>query len=590
MNSLKVVYYNFGKEAEAFDKNTLAISFINGKVKSVYGDDEWDFTHENASNISLNEKVLLNFSELSKYPKIKEAVKDGIYKLLSNGLKTTTLMSHYKNIKSFIEYITKELGIGDLNEVKIDHVRLYINSVISQNLSYSTCKSKLLFLENLFFKYRNELKYKFDFHPFEGRELSSIVKKSSSVKALNQTEIIADATWKKIVDLAINKIKAYQEHLDVESILHDAWIKEYESKKNGNHKDKTLNFRKVFNHKDFIPYNKGLKQFESITQYKEYTKDVIVSCGIVIQAFTGMRISELMSLKKGCCIEEEIELNGSKIKVRKINGLTFKYQKQIEDGQVGKEADWLCPEIVFEAVKALESINRTAHYIFRDKDIEEYLFIMSGMKGTDKLTIYNVSEDYKDFIEANGIEIDFKLTSHCFRRTLARFFARNLLSLPVETLKEQFKHFSKDITLYYMKEDLKNDGSFSDLINDYAKNGNNKLIYEEVNNKFNHSILSANNLDEIRYFVGTKQVSLINEYMATLEKENKGISPFKSLTCEGTIILPGIHLDYWKEMLILYKELTELEPNSIWYKNEFKMIENVVISLENGNAYIVKGK
>jgi hypothetical protein len=162
--------------------------------------------------------------------------------------------------------------------------------------------------------------------------------------------------------------------------------------------------------------------------------------------------------------------------------------------------------------------------------------------------------------------------------------------LPVESLKEQFKHFSKDVTLYYMKEDLKNDGSFNELINDYVKNNDNKLLFEEVNNKFNNSILSANNLDEIRCFVGGKQVNLINEYMATLEKENKGISPLKSLTCEGTIILPGVHLDYWKEMLVLYKELIEMEPNSIWYQSEYKMIKEVVINLENGNAYIVKGK
>lgn len=141
-----------------------------------------------------------------------------------------------------------------------------------------------------------------------------------------------------------------------------------------------------------------------------------------------------------------------------------------------------------------------------------------------------------------------------------------------------------------MKEDLKNDGSFSDLINEYTKNNDNKLIFEEVNNKFNNSILNANNINEIRCFVGTKQVSLINEYMATLDMNNKGISPLKSLTCEGTIILPNIHLDYWKEMLLLYEELIELEPNSIWYKNEYQMIKSVIKNLENGNAHIVKGK
>ncbi len=45
-------------------------------------------------------------------------------------------------------------------------------------------------------------------------------------------------------------------------------------------------------------------------------------------------------------------------------------------------------------------------------------------------------------------------------------------------------------------------------------------------------------------------------------------------------------LDYWKEMLILYKELIELEPNSIWHKKEHLSIKNVVNKLNNGEAYI----
>lgn len=583
----QIIQYNFLKNTNLQEKNNLPVSFNNHSFVSIYSDDLWDFSYENQTNKATLKSMTLKFNDFDSYPLLKESLKECAYKLLTFGIKSTSLFNKILSIKNFYYYIIENFKVYDLKKLSIEHINSYINYISNNSFSYSTCKNKLLFLNNLLFKYRNEFTHSINFQPFQGKKLSSILNKKPNIKEINQTDIIPDLKWKEIICLCNSYIDKYNKNIDIENLLHNFWIEEYNSKKNGNHKDKTLNFRKTFIYKKFNSHTNGIEEYQNITNYSYFIKDVITACGIIIQAFTGMRKSELLSLEKNCCVNFNSIINGVECNLKKINGLTFKYQKTIEDNhQIGQKADWLCPQIVFDAVNVLESIHQTSYYIFKEKNITPYLFTSIYLNNFNDSSVLNCTLLYDEFIKKNGIKLDFKLTSHCFRRTLARFFARNLLDLPVDVLKEQFKHFSKDITLYYMKEDLKNEDSFSELINNFITADSKNVLFEKLDSKFNNSILTAKNVDDIKLFVGNKQVSLINEFMSSIIQKEQ-ISPLKSLTCEGTIILPDIHLDYWTEMLILYKELIDLEPNSIWYKYEYNLINEVVNKLKNGNAYIV---
>lgn len=334
---------------------------------------------------------------------------------------------------------------------------------------------------------------------------------------------------------------------------------------------------------------------------------------MIIQAFTGMRMSELMSIKQNCIKEEEVTYNNKKYTIFKIEGLTFKYQKNIKNNEnYGRLTTWLCPEIVVNAVKTLELATRIPRYkiehkIKKLKELsidtnnlsisKDLLFVSNHMPvintilGIDKISTVDYSQkSYDSFIKKYNINLDFNLQSHCFRRTFARFLSRSLIDIEIEAIKEQFKHFSKDITIYYMREDKQLESNFSELMEEYdnldINNENKKLLFEKIKKTIDNSILTANNLDELLSLTNGKQLKVVNEFVASINDETKTFSPIDCLTCEGNVIIPKIHLEYWLDMLSTYNELIEIEPNSIWYKKERDMVQSVVNTLKNNNFYI----
>lgn len=227
---------------------------------------------------------------------------------------------------------------------------------------------------------------------------------------------------------------------------------------------------------------------------------------------------------------------------------------------------------------------------------KDSLFLMPTYSNNGVPILNLVGDKYKSFLVKKGIIIDFKFSSHCFRRTLARFFAKSLIKVPVNALQEQFKHYSKDITYYYMKGNNSVDDSFVELMDEYidSKRKNDQktetILFEKIKHNFDNAITTASNIDELLCIIGDKQIKLVNQYMATTNNDIKPLSPIESLTCEGVIILPQIHLEYWSDLLKMYDEMIEIEPNSQWHKKEQQMIKNIVENLKQNKAYIVNKK
>jgi len=198
--------------------------------------------------------------------------------------------------------------------------------------------------------------------------------------------------------------------------------------------------------------------------------------------------------------------------------------------------------------------------------------------------------NYDRKINELGIDTSFKITSHNFRRTFARFLARSILKIEVDIIKEQFKHFSKDITLYYMRESEKLDSSFSELIEGYIKEKEDtiekKVLFDKIDNKISKALVTANNYNELSIFMAGRQLKVVNDYASTINEESTVFSPIECLTCEGNIILPDVHKSYWIELELMYEELINLEPNSIRFKQELNMVKKVIKKLNKNEAYI----
>ncbi len=588
MQAVNIIEYDFNLKKEITLKDNLIIS-IDSKDNSIiskYSDDIWDFTLINFDNKSLNQRIILNFKKklsngksLNEYKEHVECLKDFCYLLLIEGYKTTTILSKYTNLFCFIDYIITK-NILNFNNIDISHVNNYIKSLSSNNISYPTYKNKLLFLKNFFYEKRNTLKYKLDFDPFPDSSVKSFIMKKCKVADSEQTAIIEDNKWKEIISYSTSVMKDCSLIEDLKE-LNKFCVDEYDYEKINQRSKRDLYFYKGFKNKKF-----------NLNNFNLMLNDIMIASGIIIQAFTGMRISELLSLKRGCVEQIELPVEGKTEKINKITGMTFKYQKESKvDMSTGKKTFWYAPDIVVTAINTIENINQLPYYIFEQEGLEtenkDLLFLANFFSSRRFPIINNIGEKMKDFLLRGNIELDFKFSSHCFRRTLARFFARNLLGLQVDVLKEQFKHFSKDITLYYMKEDLKSESSYQDIMAGYLKNYS-TTPYEAIDTDISKMIMSANNADELRLFVNGKHINTLNEFLLNVN-DDKILSPIQSLTCEGVIILPDLHLEYWEEMNTMYEQLLLLEPNSIWYHRESLMVKEVIKTLKTGNAYIVKG-
>jgi integrase len=582
-NSIKPVNIKYVSNTE-----NIITTFYSNKALSYFDDDIWIFNKG-----AIKKNVKFNFKRYeNKSLKNKRLFKEIVYTLTFFGnKKPETIMHDIRAINSFFNYVANNFKITSLKDINTTHSKSFINYVANKNKTHSAAIKELTALRTVLQQYFNELSWGFNTDPFVGVNINQILKSRKNIKENKQTEIINDKEWKQIIQVSVAYIEKYEKIKNNELKIHKEYIK-------------TSNL----NNGAIKSFNKKYKKFKewgypytNRTEHSSFLDKVSVSAGILIQAFTGMRKIELMSLKNDCIVIEN--QNNLSEKINKIKGRTFKYvNNDILKNDNGCEVDWICPDIVVRAVNCLNTMNSNASFQFikYSKNLTSQSEI-SYLDGSKLLFLNNYSGEmlnprmkkvtnrYNDFIKNENINLDFKLTSHCFRRTLARFFAKSLLDMPVDILKEQFKHFSKDITFYYMKEDNKSDGDFINLIEGYKKSENKNDYFKEIKNELLHSIENANNVKELTIFIGEDSLSIVNEYMAKIN-DTGVVSPLECLTCKGVILLPDLHLDYWQDMLVLYDELLDHEPNSKWFKLEREQINKVVNKLKNNNAYIVGEK
>ena len=590
-------------------KDKLIISYNNnGEVCSYYSDNIWDLSYKVAKNngniqkrFVFEKKAFSDGSLIIHNEFYLNIYKDAIYQAFSKNLKTSTISSYFKNFFLFLDYCYTYHKNKPFSELTKEDVNGFISYLESEHSNLKSKKNIIGVVKKCLFYPKFNFSFSVDFEPFEDIIAKNLDKKSSIKN--NQTKIIPDNIWSEIIGHCSYFIENFHKNIEIENKLVE--VAEDALSNNAEHRF-NLYFKKKL--------NSEISQYKTAKYYYDYLADLQIACGMIIQAFTGMRMSELQSLKMNCISNELLKVNGKEYLTHNIKGITFKYQTNKNNLYTeGKEVFWQCPEIVVEAVKTLELLTRISRLKVKYRinklkkegvnvsNLEEFsdiLFISTKHPVTKN--IYNSyivqivdysQNNYHKHLIKHGLEFDFKLHSHCFRRTLARFLTRSLIDIEVEAIKEQFKHFSKDITLYYMREDRQLESKFAELLEEYNeseilnKDGK-ELIYDKMKDSLDNAILTANNLEELTMLTNGKQLKVVNEFVASINDSNQIFSPIDCLTCEGNVIIPKIHYKYWAEMKATYDELVEIEPNSIWYKKERDMIIKVIETLKENKIYI----
>jgi integrase len=188
---------------------------------------------------------------------------------------------------------------------------------------------------------------------------------------------------------------------------------------------------------------------QSLRQLYVELSHLQTACFVLIAFATGMRISEILSLREGCC--EIVKVPGQPDLVW-LRSRVFKMQGV----PAGRPAKWLGGPVCATAVAVLERLGRRMRRRLKASCLWLPTPAFTRPRGSEPLAAIVIRIRLNNFVAMLGIKDasgrPFHLHPHMFRRTFARHVARydttNLLAL-----KEHFKHASLCMTDYYVGSD-----------------------------------------------------------------------------------------------------------------------------------------
>ena len=427
---------------------------------SRFHDEVWDFSNENQnpSTDKSTKRIRWGFATPKggrftdpAFRYLLLASKQFIYALRWHPidevpLAASAVVQMFARTKRFIDHLLSyRHPILRFKDVLPHHGEDYIQAVRGGAFSASYKYNVLHVLQRLF-QYRGVMIDSLVMDPFEGRSVRKLVGYSHALQLATQTQVIPDDILGPLVRGALEYVDRFADYLlDACDAVEDI-------------RDRGRNFFYRSNHyvRELGPSSYGLggsrfaSGLRSVRQLNKELNYLQTACFVLIAFATGMRVSEILSLRVGCC---ETQKESGQADLVWLRSRVFKMQGVPE----GRRAKWLGGPICAKAVRVLERLGRRV----RRKVKAPYLWLpipsFSKPREPEPLIALAMRLRLKSFVAMLGLKDEsgrsFHLHTHMFRRTFARHVARhdttNLLAL-----QEHFKHASLWLTDYYVGSDL----------------------------------------------------------------------------------------------------------------------------------------
>lgn len=430
---------------------------------SRFSDDIWDFRHEmpipsltaGSKCVVWNFKIRGNQSfTAANYHSMLLAFRQLIYALLKNtpegrGLKPASALRHYTCLKRFVSYLLTRPGpILTFDQVTPALIERYIKELRKVTKPNSTFYCHLSALR-LLFLYRRQMSNSLRFDPFALTSPATQAGYNRNYRDQHLTDYIPDDVLHRLITAALEYVEEKAPIILRANAL-VAKMKE-EGKANGQLdtyvalqiRIKLQTITRAMDNSSASPK----LNFSTLNKLSSEKTRLRTACGILIAFATGIRLSELLSIKVG-----------SIKTVRNSDGEFIWLQATLYKTQgraAGTASKWLAGPIAQKAVSVLERLTKST----REQTHCPYLFIpvtRNGLKNWDRQTPSPEVFDapyLREFTEFTGVKdehgLPFHVHPHMFRRTFARHIVRcdttNLMAL-----KEHFKHWSVAMTDRYV--------------------------------------------------------------------------------------------------------------------------------------------
>ena len=422
--------------------------------RSFFLDDVWDFTEEQGDpSLSVHQKkidwdAVINGDKKLKdqeYAKALLSMKQLAYFMVTRlNRKPISIVARIRAWIRLLKFLScLPYPITNFNDVTEYILNDYIEYLKSKpgrdkkkNVTSSTVAYNISCL-NLLYDYKMYIVDALPLRPSGFDSPNAVAGFTHSEALMKRTEAIPDVELKIIIDWCLEYISNKSNKLLTNLEKFVIYAQELTNKK----VDIKVSTRRTNRFWEDNP------DFNSTFRFIREISLLRAACFIIIAFSTGMRVSEILSIKKGAIREEKI-LNHDIFYW--IDSTLYKGQKRFR----GTARSWMAGKKAAEAVEILEKLSS-----FFSTEETPYLFLPVMPPGPTMSLIefkkqqINVMSrpalqaSLNEICEINGIEMN--LTPHRLRRS----FARNIIrwtSTSIFALKDHLKHWSLYMTDWYI--------------------------------------------------------------------------------------------------------------------------------------------
>ncbi|MDR6419971.1 hypothetical protein J2801_002222 [Paraburkholderia phenoliruptrix] len=413
---------------------------------SIFSDPIWDMTSMNTLPGVKRSRLYWDFSTVPGFPSgFALSFAEYAFARLSTpdtliGREAAWLTVHNElhSLRTFARFCTQK-GLRGLHQINTTILNEFLRDLQfkKENISQKQLRSIIGLLYRLW-EYRSFLSEAFPEMPF-GRPLHMLfgAEKSSGE---NATAVIPEDIYSGLMTAALDYVLTYGETIvQLWTKLRDYWVNIIIPKQLS--LDKSL--RRLHTHAGKLlrctPASWRNQPWSGLSDLYAEVHQLRRACTTVIFAYSGIRTSELLGVEANCCIADECEDGALRYY---INTTLHKHRQR------GSKDTWVVIDEVVAALRILESLTQR----IRDETGEHRLFLSDGThllfsvhRDFSELDVKELTQDgvlaqvksfqricnsslnrppIPEWVDSDGISRPWALNARQFRRTLARFIAR----------------------------------------------------------------------------------------------------------------------------------------------------------------------
>lgn len=442
------------------------IKLSNGKyhVLSRYEDDTWTFPSSGGTAATRLNELTLNFTKIHD-ANARAIAKWVIWNQRAKGNAIGSLQRTLDNLASFFSWLRKSetLAVQGLNAFTAQQYVLHVNTIKNKHkdrmlpLAARTKVHKFIVLEALYNYCRSFESVKG--HPWPE---SSAYEQARFVGATRlellskaKTPLIPDSILKPLCIFTKGFLDRAGELLDLSDKV-NAFAPSIQAA-SGQSKQRRKYLQSLGT------------EFDKLEQLNEALKLLRDSCLFWILLTTGMRIHEVLGIKRGAYRTETKDEE------------TYYYIKTVSEKTYEGLSEWIAPKIAIDSIQILERYSsglqgrvetdlaaaraRNDHKeVNRLESITNKVCLSHAMalSSINVLSSKSITNQRLPNLCAK-IGSDWDLAAHQFRRTFANYVVHSQLG-DIRALKEHFKHWSIQMTALYAYNDKLDKELFEELL------------------------------------------------------------------------------------------------------------------------------